>query len=155
LQPQQVVNCSPAIRLHAGPPVETLSRYMHPAAAVILPRSRQARSDTTPTHTACLTVFPACMHSVRKEPLGHSPSWGYSMPAGMGTTIPCGRPLHVRVSRTRLAACQSACTECQAAAGMHTCSSICMLVWQLRKAQVASCTQGQHPWPALTALPVP
>jgi hypothetical protein len=36
--------------------------------------------------------------SVRKEPLGHSPSRGYTLkPEGLGTTIPAGRPLHVRV----------------------------------------------------------
>lgn len=37
--------------------------------------------------------------SVRKEPLGHSPTRGYTLkPEGLGKTIPAGRPLHVRVS---------------------------------------------------------
>jgi hypothetical protein len=35
--------------------------------------------------------------SVRKEPLGRSPSRGYNLPDGLGTTKPAGRCLHVRV----------------------------------------------------------
>lgn len=39
--------------------------------------------------------------SVRKEPLGCSPSRGYNLPDGLGTTKPAGRCLHVRVSTVR------------------------------------------------------
>lgn len=38
-----------------------------------------------------------CTCSTHKEPLGCTISRGYQMPAGLGTEVPFGRPLHVKV----------------------------------------------------------
>lgn len=46
-----------------------------------------------------ITSWPACMPcSTKKEPLGHTFNRGYNIPAGLGTEVPFGKPLHVRVS---------------------------------------------------------
>lgn len=63
---------------------------------VLLPADNT--DDPTKLSADCLHLWlPAACCSVRKEPLGRSPSRGYKLPEGMGISIPCGRPQNVRV----------------------------------------------------------
>jgi hypothetical protein len=54
-----------------------------------------------PPASSCVKNMCACdvcrLCSTHKEPLGHTISRGYQMPAGLGTEVPFGRPLHVKV----------------------------------------------------------
>lgn len=55
------------------------------------------RGVCTALHVAAQFTRLSLPCSTRQAPLGQTPSRHYRMPDGLGTTIACGRPLHVRV----------------------------------------------------------
>lgn len=49
-----------------------------------------------PAHRVLRHACGCCCNSTRQEPLGRTVSRGYSIPAGLGSDVAYGKPMHVR-----------------------------------------------------------